>query len=263
MKKLPLAHRSEGHGPPVLLLNGVMMSALAWQPVVAVMRPRCRVITCDFRGQLLTPGPAHSDLRDNAADIAALLDELAIDRVVVAGTSFGGAAGAAFAARHPERVRGLVVIAAAAHADEHLLAFEKSWRALALAAAQGGARRPLFEQVFADAYSERFRRENHADIESKLEQLEAMPQAFFDGLLQLFDAARDLDLRGDLARIAAPALVIAAGEDRVILSEATRAFADGIAGSAYEVIPRAGHAVALERPVEVAARLLRFIERCG
>ena len=73
-----LAHRIEGEGPPVVLLNGGMMTFPSWEAVAAPLRARYRLLRFDFRGQLLSP-PATSDavpsdLAGHAADLAALLD---------------------------------------------------------------------------------------------------------------------------------------------------------------------------------------------
>src|SRR5919206_467002 len=47
-------------GAPLLLLNGGLMSIGTWQPFVGALSSRHRMIRCDFRGQLLTPGLASS-----------------------------------------------------------------------------------------------------------------------------------------------------------------------------------------------------------
>ena len=53
---------------------------------------------------------------DDADDAAAVLEHLGIDRVWVMGWSGGGPHALGFAARHPERVRGVALIAGAAMA---------------------------------------------------------------------------------------------------------------------------------------------------
>ena len=71
-----LAHNVEGEGPPLLLLNGGMMSIAAWEPIARRLAERHRVIRCDFRGQLLSPGPPRASMEEHADDVAALLDAL-------------------------------------------------------------------------------------------------------------------------------------------------------------------------------------------
>src|SRR5450756_1780860 len=99
-----LAHRVDGDGPPLLLLNGGMMSMAAWEPVARRLARRRRVIRCDFRGQLLSPGEPRASMEDHADDVAALLDALGERHVDVVAASYGAYVGLLLAARHPEPV---------------------------------------------------------------------------------------------------------------------------------------------------------------
>src|SRR5664279_5163889 len=103
-----LTHRVDGDGSPLLLLNGGMMSMSAWEPVARRLAARHRVIRCDFRGQLLSPGEPRASMEEHADDVAALLDTLGEARVDVVAASFGAYVGLLLAARHPERVRAVV-----------------------------------------------------------------------------------------------------------------------------------------------------------
>jgi pimeloyl-ACP methyl ester carboxylesterase len=122
-----LAHQIDVEGvEPLLLLNGGMMSFAAWESVAAPLRAvetergskRYRLVGCDFRGQLSSPGVSPEDLTTHAADVAALLHHLDLGPVHVIGASFGGLVGVELAAAHPELVRSLVVATAAIRADE-------------------------------------------------------------------------------------------------------------------------------------------------
>ena len=113
-----LTHRVDGDGSPLLLLNGGMMSMAAWEPIARRLAARHRVIRCDFRGQLLSPGPPCASMEDHADDVAALLDALGETRVDVVAASFGAYVGLLLAARHPERVHSLVAATVTDVADE-------------------------------------------------------------------------------------------------------------------------------------------------
>ena len=75
-----LTHRIEGEGPPVVLLNGGMMTFPSWEAFAAPLRARYRLLRFDFRGQLLSPPTPSdampSDLAGHAADVEALFDRL-------------------------------------------------------------------------------------------------------------------------------------------------------------------------------------------
>lgn len=71
---------------------------------------RCRILGVDWQ----LPADGAITTADQADWLATVLDELALDRVqAVVGASYGGMVALAFAARHPERVGRLAVIAAA------------------------------------------------------------------------------------------------------------------------------------------------------
>src|ERR1051325_3367735 len=121
-----LAHQVDPEGEePLLFLNGGMMSIAAWQPIAAPLRAvraqsggqRYRIVGCDFRGQLRSPGVAHETLRAHAEDVAALLRHLGLGPVHVVGASFGALVGVELAAAHPDLVRSLVAATAAIRAD--------------------------------------------------------------------------------------------------------------------------------------------------
>ena len=99
-----LAHRLDGEGPPLLLLNGGMMSFGAWEPVARRLAERHRVVRCDFRGQLQSPGVPPARMEGHAEDVVRLLDALSILRVDVVAASFGAYVGLLLAALHPGRV---------------------------------------------------------------------------------------------------------------------------------------------------------------
>ena len=99
-----------GHAPTVLLVHGVTSSHLAWQQVAAAL-PGARLIAPDLRGRARSRGLAGAaGLAAHAADMLAVLDHFAVDRVLVVGHSMGAFVAVVFAHLHPERVRRLVLI---------------------------------------------------------------------------------------------------------------------------------------------------------
>ncbi len=113
-------HRSHtvtrGSGPPILLLHGLGASSMDWEESVlpALARSR-RVVAIDYYGMGLSERSASFaygwELWSEQA--VATLDALGIERADVVGHSLGGTVGAFLAARHPERVRRLVLVGSA------------------------------------------------------------------------------------------------------------------------------------------------------
>ncbi len=88
-----LFSRVDGNGAAVLLLNGIAMTVPSWEFIARGLARDFRVVRCDFRGQLLSPGPVPKRVVDHVGDVVGLLDSLALNSVHIVGTSFGGVAG--------------------------------------------------------------------------------------------------------------------------------------------------------------------------
>ncbi|MET0736035.1 MAG: alpha/beta fold hydrolase [Microbacterium sp.] len=94
----------------VLLIHGVTSSHLAW-PFVVDRLPGVRAIAPDLRGRGASSdlgGPA--GMKAHADDLAAVLDALGIERILVVGHSMGAFVSVVFAHLHPERVTRLVLV---------------------------------------------------------------------------------------------------------------------------------------------------------
>ncbi|HEY0788646.1 MAG TPA: alpha/beta fold hydrolase, partial [Thermoanaerobaculia bacterium] len=147
-----VTYRADGEGDPLLLLNGGLMSIASWDPIAPPLAAGRKVVRFDFRGQLLTSGPAPATLDDHASDVLELLDSLAIERADLLGTSFGGLVALIVAGRWPARVRRLVVVTATA-----ALTPEMRRQALALERlAESGDGAALFRLLADGTFSDRY-----------------------------------------------------------------------------------------------------------
>jgi pimeloyl-ACP methyl ester carboxylesterase len=96
--------------PPLLLIHGSGASGAFWSPVVPALAGHHHVIRVDLPG-CGQSAPARSyDVPDQAGQVAALLDDLGLGPVAVAGHSSGGYVATALAEQRPDLVRSLVLI---------------------------------------------------------------------------------------------------------------------------------------------------------
>lgn len=106
--------RDEGpkDAPAIVLLHGSNADLLTWEPWAAALKGQYRVIRFDQVGHGLTgPDPKHDYSRANyVADVLAVADTLGLERFIIGGNSMGGKHALAFAAAHPDRVAGLVLV---------------------------------------------------------------------------------------------------------------------------------------------------------
>jgi pimeloyl-ACP methyl ester carboxylesterase len=96
---------------PVVCVHGYTSSAEAFNAVARRLGDRAHLVAMDVRGHgesAWSPEGAYQ-YADQAGDLAALVDQLGLDRFVLIGTSMGGIIAMAYAAQHADRLRGLVI----------------------------------------------------------------------------------------------------------------------------------------------------------
>jgi 3-oxoadipate enol-lactonase len=205
-----------GDGPALLFAHGLfgthMDSASIAQPASGFT-----VIAPDLwgRGQSrpATSVEAHS-FDDHADDLLGILDHLDIGTAVVAGSSFGAAVVVAFALRHLERVRGLVLIASAfgALVDEMGEGDLQSYADLADRIASDGLEGVAAQESERTGSDRPARRWLQHDETSLIAWLRAVPQY------------RPFERGAELSRLTVPTLVVP-GADSVHTPELSTAYA--------------------------------------
>lgn len=245
----------------MLLLNGGFMSIGAWEPFADRVGEEYRVLRCDFRGQLRTPGPAHRDLGGNVEDVAALLDHLEAGPVHVFGTSFGGEVGLLLAARRPETVASLVAATVTEVPTQPMLEGGVEARRVVEEILAGGDPGRFHDLLVPDVFSAGYIEQNREVLELRRRQFGKFPESWFRALDDLLTAVETFDLRPELGKIRCPTLVVVAGDDRVTLTERGYAVAEAIPGAEAIEHPTGGHGLIAEEPLWLAERTLEFLAR--
>lgn len=256
-----LAHAVAGEGEPLLVLNGGLMTWAAWGPVTEALAASHRLILCDLRGQLLSPGAAPPELADNVVDLTALLDHLEVESTHVLGTSYGGEIGLFLAALAPERVRSLMAVTVADYATESIRGSGEELRRLIAEVLPDGDRGRLHDRVVQEVYSPAFRDRLAAELAARRRQVAGLPDQWFEGLVTILTAMERLDLRPYLGRIRCPTLVVIAGQDEVIPRQRSLDLAAAIAGAEVEIHEASGHALVAEDAGWLAATCADFLLR--
>jgi pimeloyl-ACP methyl ester carboxylesterase len=99
-------------GLAVVLVHSLAGTAQQWSEQLRHLRQSRRAVAFDFRGHGRSDAPQNGDytIAGMAADIAATVDSLGLDRFVLIGHSMGGGAALVYAGMHPQRVPGLILI---------------------------------------------------------------------------------------------------------------------------------------------------------
>ncbi|HXJ22992.1 MAG TPA: alpha/beta hydrolase [Polyangia bacterium] len=233
------SYDDRGNGPALVLLHPFPFSHGIWSGVGDALAAHLRVVSIDARGFGRSPLTGAATIADLADDVAALLDELRIERAAVLGMSMGGYGALAFAARHPARLAALVLCDTRADGDPP-----------AMRAARDGAIARIRDEG-VDAYLPgSIPRLLSPDAPPALwAHLLARAEARGPSLIAGIEALRDRpDRTGDLAAIRCPALVIRGAGDQVTPADVMQKMADGIAGARFVTLPGAGHLSHIEAP---------------
>ncbi len=112
-----------GTGPVVLMVHGLGGQLRHFTyGIEKRLASQCRVIAVDRpgSGHSLRHAGASASLEAQADALAALLDKLGVAQATVVGHSLGGAISLMLAARHPQRVNALALVAPLTHTPEGL-----------------------------------------------------------------------------------------------------------------------------------------------
>lgn len=100
-----------GDGPPVLLLHGLAGHAGEWDHLAEGLGGQHRMLALDQRGHGASERhPGDVSRAAYTADAIAVIDQLALEGVVLIGQSLGGHTAMLTAAAAPDRVRALVLV---------------------------------------------------------------------------------------------------------------------------------------------------------
>ncbi len=100
------------HSPTVVLLHALGCTGLlTWYPAIEPLSKRYRVVTLDQRWHGQGIRSADFSLADCADDVAALIEVLGLEEVMVCGYSMGSVIAQRVWRQHPDLVRGLVLCA--------------------------------------------------------------------------------------------------------------------------------------------------------
>jgi pimeloyl-ACP methyl ester carboxylesterase len=239
-----ISYQITGSGqPPLLLTHGYGAAGAMFGRNLAAASVRNQVVTWDIRGHGGSESPANPDSysADAAlADMAALLAELGLDRVVLGGHSLGGYLSLAFTLRHPEQVAGLVLIGTGPGFRND--AARDDWNRRAHKTAER-----LEERGLAALGSSSELHGQHGDAGG-------LALAARHTLTQ-----RDSHVIDGLTTIQAPTMIIV-GADDTPFQGAADYMAAKIPGARKVVIPAAGHAPNIDQPEQFDAELRAFLD---
>jgi pimeloyl-ACP methyl ester carboxylesterase len=226
-----LYYETHGSGRPLILLHGGLGSGEMFGPVLPMLAERHQVIAVDLQGHGRTADIDRPlDVRLMADDIGALIGHLRLAATDVVGYSLGGGVALQTAARHPSKVRRLVMVSANLRPDAIYQEMRTQQGQVNAAAVEFLKDTPMYELY---------------------QRVAPRPQDFPRLLDKIGEAmSKDFDFTDDVRGLQMPTLVVAADADMAPPSHYAEVFKllDGGArdgGWMGEGRPKGGHALAI------------------
>jgi len=258
-------YEDHGRGAPVVLVHGFLLDGHSWEKQeTALLAAGYRVITYDRRGFGASSRPSVGyDYDTLTADLAALLDQLDLREVVLAGFCAGTGEVTRYLGTHGNRrVRAGVLLAPLPpflpRTEDNPGGVDRS--VVGEFISQIGADRPAATKAFLD-------RSYNIDVLGGVRVSDQAWQNSFHVAVGASAAAVSgcaaawlEDFRGDLAGISVPVLVVQGGQDRIAPPEVTGNRLPGLLrGARHVVVPDGPHAIIWTHADEVNRALLDFI----
>ena len=220
-------------------------------------RINARLIAVDLPGfgqsPLPDPAPDVLTVEEIAAALVAFIEREGLHGAIVGGVAFGGYTAIQLAARRPDLVAGLVLMACKAAPDSPQMAPRRE-EAARLALERGSA--AVADQLHAQPLGPQ------ADAAVKVRLREMIESADARAIAALVRGiARRPDPSPALPRLEMPALVIAGERDPFSHLEDVRNAARLLPNADFVIIKGVGHMAPLEAPVAVSRALASFVDR--
>ena len=246
--------------PPVLLVSGLGGVGKSWGPQIQRFAQRYHVILPDQRGTGQTTHAADGyTTKQLAADLASLVEHLALGPVHVVGSSTGGAIAQYLALNHPETVRSLTMASSFARLD----AFTRREFAVRRKMAAEWDRHALFSGYALFLFSPRYTREHPERVAEWIERAAAAPTQPPDREIALrrIDMIVAHDALPRLAEIRQPLLILCGDRNLCTPLPLSEEIARAVPGAEMGVLQDAGELIELEKEEEFFQRVSTFIDR--
>lgn len=263
-----LHYVDEGDGRPVVLVHGTPSWSFLYRHLVRCLAPRWRTVVPDHLGFGLSEKPARWLYRpvDHARNLETLIDHLGLRDITLVVHDFGGPIGLAYAVKHPDNVRSLVLFNTWLWSLQGQLRYELGDRVFAsplgrlaylrvnvsprfLVPLAFGDRRRLTEEVHGQ-YTAPFPQASDRQGMWTLAQEFTRSGRWFDSLWRRRDAFAHK-----------PALVLWGMRDRFMPPAFLARWEAELEGPLVRRFPNAGHFLQEEEPEAVCCEVRRFLRQ--
>ena len=253
----PIYVETYGEGEPIVMLNGIMMSAPSWKPLIPSLSKNNKLILLDFLDQ----GQSHKMSEDYPVTLQAdvlkhVLDKLGIEKAHIAGISYGGAVAMNFAVMYPKYVDRLVLFNCIPYTTPWLADIGEGWKAARVSPEL------YYQMTIPVIYSMGFynkRTEWLAARKKLLIENVFNNEEFLDAMERLTDSMYAHDVRDKLCDIESKTLVVGCRDDYLTPLSEQRLIKDSIPNASLVIIEDCGHVTPYEKPDCFISLLTGFV----
>ena len=246
-----------GEGPPIVLLNGIMMSTKSWAPFSGPLSKNNKLILLDFLDQ----GESSKMTEDYPVTIQAdvvkhVLDALKISKAHIAGVSYGAAVAMHFALMYPETVDRLALFNCIPYTSPWLTNIGEGWKAARITA------EAYYYMTIPTIYSMGFYNTRTDWFDSRKDFLLEnvfSSSVFLDAMERLSNSMSTHDVRDRLFSIGAKTLVVGGSDDYLTPLSEQRYIVERIPNADMVIMENCGHAGMYEKPTIFATLLTGFV----
>jgi len=243
------------NAPVVTLSHSLATDLSMWDPQMAALRARYRVLRYDTRGHGGTDAPAAAYTLDELADDASeLLKALGIAKTHWCGLSMGGMIGQTLALKRPDLFASLSLC----DTSSRIPAEAKPLWADRVKTAQSAGMEPLVEPTLGRWLTAPFRERRKDVVGQVATMIRSTPPQGYAGCCHAISA---LDLTDRISAISMPTLIVVGEEDQGTPVAASKVMNERIKGSELVIIPSAAHLSNLEQPEAFTAALTKFLDK--
>ena len=243
--------------PPILFIHGWTANLDRWRAMINKFSKYKRVIALDLPGHRKSDKPRiNYTIETYKNHILKFMDELKIEKAIVAGHSMGGMIAQKLAIENPERVLALILIGTSAKVIDSFGMLLNTLLARFLLKIMYPT---AFRIILGKAFSKYFPKdEKKRLIEQWLKENDKyVVRNSFKNFVKYFDT------RSELQKIKAPTLIIVGELDAMLPPRMSKLLHEKIADSKFVLIEKGGHEIMLEKPNEVNDAIERFLKEKG
>lgn len=246
-----------GQGVPVTFLHPFSTNGYIWYFQLFTFAQTNQCVVIDERGHGRSDKPQQGyAIQEMTKDVAAVLDELKIDKTVLVGNSIGGMIAMQFNLDHPDRVLGNVIVSSGTGVGQGMppevsAAFEKDYQA-------------AFGQLLEGTVSAKTKQERAEILDLMKAQFMVQsnfPRHVFMAASQDPSGVFNWNIKDQLKNIRKPTLVLAGEEDQATTVEINKVLSDNIPNAELRAIKDVGHFYQLEKPHEFNQVLRQFLNQ--